>query len=150
MVRRGALTAPSARARAPAAGLCARPGSTSLSLSILLSTHPALNHCTRTSPAPPHPQVFRGFLLTSLTKWMSTPAAVLLSSIAFGFVHLAPRDFPQLTSLGVLLGFSYVRSRNLLTPMLIHGAWNGAVLTLLCVLASQGVDIQKLIHEGTF
>ena len=52
----------------------------------------------------------------------------------------------QLTSLGLLLGFSYVRSRNLLTPILIHGAWNGGVLTLLYVLASQGIDIQELIH----
>lgn len=54
----------------------------------------------------------------------------------------------QLCSLGVLLGFSYVRSRNLLTPMLIHGAWNGSVLTILFFLASQGVDIQELIHAN--
>ena len=54
----------------------------------------------------------------------------------------------QLTSLGLLLGFSYVRSRNLLTPILIHGAWNGGVLTLLYVLASQGIDIQELIHAS--
>ena len=39
--------------------------------------------------------VFRGFLLTSLTKWMPVPAAVALSSAAFGLVHLTPRDFPQ-------------------------------------------------------
>lgn len=71
-------------------------------------------------------QVFRGFLLASLTKFMPVPLAVVLSSLAFGLVHLAPRDFPQLTSLGILLGFTYVRSRNLLTPMLIHGTWNGA------------------------
>ncbi len=43
----------------------------------------------------------------------------------------------QLTALGFLLGFAYVRSRNLLTPMLIHGAWNGTVLTILFLLASQ-------------
>lgn len=43
----------------------------------------------------------------------------------------------QLTALGFLLGFAYVRSRNLLTPMLIHGAWNGSVLTILFLLASQ-------------
>ncbi|KAL4858773.1 Translation initiation factor IF-2 [Chlorella vulgaris] len=85
--------------------------------------------------------VFRGFLLTSLTKWMPVPAAVAVSSVAFGMVHLTPRDFPQLTALGFLLGFSYVRSRNLLTPMLIHGAWNGTVLTILFFLASQGLDI---------
>ncbi|KAL4420180.1 hypothetical protein ABPG77_008316 [Micractinium sp. CCAP 211/92] len=92
--------------------------------------------------------VFRGFLLTSLTKWMPVPAAVALSSLAFGMVHLTPRDFPQLTALGFLLGFAYVRSRNLLTPMLIHGAWNGSVLTILFLLASQGIDIQELLHAN--
>ena len=39
--------------------------------------------------------VFRGFLLTSLTRWVPVPAAVALSSLAFGFVHLTPRDVPQ-------------------------------------------------------
>ncbi len=52
---------------------------------------------------------------------------------------------PQLTALGVLLGFSYVRSRNLLTPMLIHGTWNGAVLTFLFVLSYFGYDLQKVL-----
>lgn len=77
---------------------------------------------------------------------MPTPAAVIVSAIAFGLVHLTPRDFPQLTGLGILMGFSYVRSRNLLTPMMIHGIWNGGVLTLLYVLTSCGVDIQEILH----
>jgi membrane protease YdiL (CAAX protease family) len=44
--------------------------------------------------------VFRGFLLTSLTKWMPTPVAVLLSSVAFGLCHLSVKDLPQLVCLG--------------------------------------------------
>ena len=28
-------------------------------------------------------------------RWMPVPAAVALSSVAFGMVHLTPRDFPQ-------------------------------------------------------
>lgn len=92
--------------------------------------------------------VFRGFLLPSLAKFMPTPAAVALSSVAFGLVHLSPRDTPQLTALGVLLGFSYVRSRNLLTPMLIHGAWNGTVLVVLYSLQASGVDLQEMLHGG--
>lgn len=89
--------------------------------------------------------VFRGFLLTSLTKYMPTYAAVLVSSACFGAAHLSVRDLPQLTTLGVVLGFTYVRSRNLLTPMLIHGVWNGAVLSVLFLLMSSGVDIQELL-----
>ncbi|CAK0785045.1 hypothetical protein CVIRNUC_008250 [Coccomyxa viridis] len=92
--------------------------------------------------------VFRGFLLTSLSKYMPAPAAVVVSSVAFGAAHLSQRDFPQLVALGVLLGFSYVRSRNLATPMLIHGAWNGTVLTVLFLLAASGVDVKQLIAKG--
>lgn len=90
--------------------------------------------------------VFRGFLLPSLAKVMPTPAAVVISAVAFGLVHLSPRDTPQLTALGILLGFSYVRSRNLLTPMMIHGCWNGTVLSILYWLQLQGFDLQKILH----
>ncbi|GLC33443.1 hypothetical protein PLESTB_000076200 [Pleodorina starrii] len=91
--------------------------------------------------------VFRGFLLTSLTRFMPTWAAVVASSVSFGLAHLSARDLPVLCALGLLLGWSYVRSRNLLTPILIHGAWNSAVLTLLFWLAAEGVDVQQLISE---
>ncbi|KAK9830470.1 hypothetical protein WJX72_011921 [[Myrmecia] bisecta] len=89
--------------------------------------------------------VFRGFLLTSLTKWMPTWAAVFVSAGCFGVAHLSLRDLPQLIALGTLLGFVYVRSRNLLTPMIIHGAWNGTVLTILYMLAASGVNLQEVL-----
>jgi membrane protease YdiL (CAAX protease family) len=92
--------------------------------------------------------LFRGFLLTSLTKFMSTPAAIFASSLAFGVAHLSLRDLPVLVALGCLLGALYVRSRNLLTPMLVHGVWNSSVLTLLFALTAAGVDVQQLLREG--
>ncbi|GBF93044.1 CAAX amino terminal protease [Raphidocelis subcapitata] len=92
--------------------------------------------------------LFRGFLLTSLSSYMSTPAAIFASSLAFGVAHLSLRDLPVLVALGCLLGALYVRSRNLLTPMLVHGAWNSGVLTLLFALAAAGVDVQQLLKEG--
>lgn len=92
--------------------------------------------------------VFRGFLLTSLTKWMPPSAAIVLSSLAFGAAHFAPRDFPQLVALGMVLGFTYTKSRNLATPMLIHGLWNGGVLGLLVVLQGLGYDVQELVKQG--
>lgn len=92
--------------------------------------------------------VFRGFLLPSLGRVMPTPLAVVVSAVAFGLVHFSPRDTPQLTALGLLMGFAYVRSKNLLTPMVIHGAWNGTVLCVLYYLQANGVDVQKLLHSG--
>ena len=89
--------------------------------------------------------VFRGFLLPSLTKMMPVPAAVVVSAAAFATAHLSARDFPQLFAFGILLGFVYVRSRNLLSTMVVHGAWNGGVLLLLAALASAGIDLEKLL-----
>ncbi|KAJ7550134.1 hypothetical protein O6H91_07G085100 [Diphasiastrum complanatum] len=89
--------------------------------------------------------VFRGFLLTSLSKWMPTPAAIFLSSSAFAIAHLTPGEFPQLFALGVLLGFTYSQTRNLLTPMLVHSVWNSGVIILLTFLRLQGYNIRELI-----
>lgn len=63
------------------------------------------------------------------------PYALFGSSLAFGMAHLSAKDLPELTSLGLLLGLSYLRTRNLLTPMLIHGLWNGTVLVALYLAA---------------
>ena len=90
--------------------------------------------------------VFRGFLLVSLSKWMPAPAAVLASSTLFAAAHFAPRDAPQLLALGLVLGFSYVRTRNLLVPVVVHGLWNSGVLVALTVLSSQGTDLQQALR----
>ena len=83
--------------------------------------------------------VFRGFLLASLTKWLPAPGAVVFSSFIFGLAHLAPRDFPELVALGCVLGFSYVRTRNLLVPMFIHSCWNSGVLVLVIFAIHLGI-----------
>lgn len=89
--------------------------------------------------------VFRGFLLTSLTKHMAAPTAVLTSSAAFAACHLSARDFPQLMALGVVMGFMYLRSRNLLTSIVIHGTWNSGVLLLLYTLVNSGMSVDDIL-----
>ncbi|CAI7919585.1 unnamed protein product, partial [Closterium sp. NIES-53] len=78
--------------------------------------------------------IFRAFLLTSLTKWMPVPLAVAGSACAFAAAHMTPNEFPKLAALGLVLGFSYVRTRNLLTPIIIHSVWNSGVIILLTLL----------------
>jgi len=89
--------------------------------------------------------VFRGFLLASLTKWMPAPGAIVLSSAVFSLAHFAPRDIPQLFALGLVLGSVYVRTKNLMSPILVHSFWNSGVLVLLFLLSSQGISIQELV-----
>jgi hypothetical protein len=41
-----------------------------------------------------------------------------------------------LMTLGIILGFIYSRSRNLLAPILLHSLWNSATMISLFILGS--------------
>lgn len=90
--------------------------------------------------------VFRGFLMVALTKWVPTPISVLISAAVFSAAHLTPGEFPQLFILGTALGLSYAQTRNLLTPITIHALWNSGVILLLTLLQIQGYDIKELLQ----
>lgn len=90
--------------------------------------------------------LFRGFLLPSLMSGLTpkfshlaTALSITISGLAFALVHLNLGDVLPLTALGIVLGFIYVRSQNLLAPMLMHALWNsGTFFTLLLLGASDG------------
>ncbi len=82
--------------------------------------------------------LFRGFLLPSLTRYVSTSNAVILSGFIFALVHLSLSEVLPLTVLGILLGFVYARTQNLLASMLLHSLWNSGTLISLFVLGSAG------------
>ncbi len=80
--------------------------------------------------------LFRGFLLASLTRYVSIWGAIALSSLIFAIAHLSLSEVLPLTVLGMVLGFVYVRSRNLLACMLLHSLWNSGTLISLIVLGA--------------
>ncbi|ESA37592.1 abortive infection protein [Leptolyngbya sp. Heron Island J] len=80
--------------------------------------------------------LFRGFLLPSLTRYMPVWSAILLSSLIFAAAHLSLSEVLPLTLLGTILAWVYARSRNLLSPMLIHSLWNSATLVGLFLLGN--------------
>ncbi|MGK7916605.1 MAG: CPBP family glutamic-type intramembrane protease [Prochloraceae cyanobacterium] len=80
--------------------------------------------------------IFRGFLLSSLTRYLSVWGAIFASSFLFAIAHLSLSEVLPLTTLGIVLGVVYTRSRNLLAPMLIHSLWNSGTLFSLFVLGS--------------
>ncbi|KAH6801886.1 CAAX amino terminal protease family protein [Perilla frutescens var. frutescens] len=71
--------------------------------------------------------VFRGFLLPSLTRYMPVWCSILVSAVAFALAHFNVQRVIPLIFLGVVMGVTYSRSRNLLPPMLLHSLWNGFV-----------------------
>jgi membrane protease YdiL (CAAX protease family) len=80
--------------------------------------------------------LFRGFLLPSLTRYMPVWGAIVLSSFIFALAHLSLSEVLPLMVLGMVLGFVYSRSRNLLASMLLHSLWNSGTLLSLFVLGS--------------
>jgi uncharacterized protein len=80
--------------------------------------------------------LFRGFLLPSLTRYVPTWGAIGISGLVFGVAHLSLSEIVPLTTLGIILGVVYVRTRNLLAPMLLHSLWNSSTLVSLYILGS--------------
>jgi hypothetical protein len=80
--------------------------------------------------------LFRGFLLPSLTRYMSVSTAIALSSLIFATAHLSLSEIIPLTVLGAILGVVYTRTRSLLSSMLLHGMWNGVTMLGLFILGS--------------
>jgi membrane protease YdiL (CAAX protease family) len=80
--------------------------------------------------------MFRGFLLSSLTRYLPVWGAILVSGFVFAIAHLNISEVLPLAILGIVLGFVYTRSRNLLASMLVHCLWNSVTLLSLFLLGS--------------
>lgn len=93
--------------------------------------------CTAAIAAPLFEEIlFRGFLLPSLTRYFPVWGAIALSSLIFAIAHLSLSEVLPLTVLGIVLGFVYARSRNLLSSILLHSLWNSGTLLSLYILGS--------------
>jgi uncharacterized protein len=78
--------------------------------------------------------LFRGFLLPSLTRYLPVWTSIVVSALVFGVAHLSLSEIVPLTTLGIILGVVYSRTRNLLAPMLLHSLWNSGTLLSLYIL----------------
>jgi uncharacterized protein len=80
--------------------------------------------------------LFRGFFLTSLSRYLPPWAAIACSGGLFAFAHLTGSDLLPLSLLGMVLGYVYLRTGNLLTSILLHSLWNSGSFLGLLILAS--------------
>jgi membrane protease YdiL (CAAX protease family) len=79
---------------------------------------------------------FRGFLLPTLTRWLTLPAAVAAAAAAFALAHVAP---PAVTAQafagGLVFGGTLVAARgNLAAPILAHAAYNLVEVSLFAAV----------------
>ena len=72
----------------------------------------------------------RGLLFGSLLRRYGAAPAVLLSALIFGAMHVLPLPAVNAFIIGILLAMSYLATRSLWVPVLIHAANNLAAMLL--------------------
>jgi len=74
--------------------------------------------------------LFRGAILGGLRRTFPDRAAIAVSAAMFATIHLSPVAFLHTGALGVLLGWLVVRTGSLWPSILVHAAWNSAMVLL--------------------
>ena len=85
---------------------------------------------------------FRGYILSGLERSNPTRAAIIVSAVLFGFMHVLLSLFQQLfnaTLLGLVLGLLAVRSRSILPGIVFHLVNNGLAIALGAWAASKAM-----------
>lgn len=95
--------------------------------------------------------LMRGYAFAALREWLGNPAAVALTSIAFGLLHAANPGSTYtpllvVTLAGVYLGVILIATRSLYAAWLAHAAWNFAQAGLLHVPVS-GLPMARPDYE---
>ena len=72
--------------------------------------------------------VFRGLVLGGLQRLASPRNAILVSAFFFATIHLSPISFAHLFVMGLVLGWARVATGTLWPSIVLHAAYNAAVL----------------------
>ena len=96
--------------------------------------------------------IFRGYAFQLLVQKIGPYATILPVAVIFGFAHASNPNSSQLGILntmiwGVLLGYAFLRSRDLWLPIGLHYGWN-AVLPLFGVnLSGLTIDVTRYVYK---
>ncbi len=78
--------------------------------------------------------LFRGLLQIDLMKVFGVKGGLILASLMFAVMHLTWRSVPELGFVfiaGLILGFLYWKTKNLVLPTIVHGANNVMLVAVL-------------------
>ncbi|HPH45617.1 MAG TPA: type II CAAX endopeptidase family protein [Chryseolinea sp.] len=86
--------------------------------------------------------IFRGIILDGLLKKYSPIKSILISSALFGIVHLNPWQFVTAMAIGILSGWVYYKTHNLLLCIIIH-----LVNNLSAFASMQFMDAEEMMNS---
>lgn len=85
--------------------------------------------------------IFRGYLLYKLIQWLGPRWGIALSSISFGIYHWFSYEvfghwmsmifvFIMTATFGLMLAYSFYKTRSIILPIALHLGWNLITLTV--------------------
>jgi membrane protease YdiL (CAAX protease family) len=96
--------------------------------------------------------LIRGILFRLIEEKLGSYIALAISAVIFGVLHLLNPNSSLIAALGialqagVLLGVSYIYTRNLWFPIAVHFAWNFTQGAIFGAAVSGGILDQSLIN----
>jgi membrane protease YdiL (CAAX protease family) len=94
--------------------------------------------------------LFRGLILESIRQKRGATAAVILSALLFGLVHVPV--LPQMLNafvMGVMLGYVYVLTGSLASVIIIHAANNALAFLIMEVTGNRQFELRDIMGDGT-
>jgi len=82
---------------------------------------------------------FRGLVQGVVRRCWGRGLAILVGALIFALLHANLYALPELLALGIVLGWTYERTRSLVAPVMVHCLHNGMVLLLLWARVGSGV-----------
>lgn len=92
-------------------------------------------------PAVTEELLFRGVILNGLNSKLSQNRAVIFSALMFMLIHGSLQQTVYQFILGLLLGYTFVKTNNLLYPMLLH-FFNNFIVVVSAYLYAQSGAVQ--------
>lgn len=94
----------------------------------------------------------RGYLLSVLMGSVNRSTALIISAVIFSLLHGMNQGYGWFTSAelflsGIMLGLSYIYTRNLWFPVALHFSWNFFQGTVFGFSVS-GTNTYSIIHQG--
>ncbi len=90
----------------------------------------------------------RGVILEAIRRKYNGWIACLASSLIFGFMHLQPQAVLNAFTIGLLLGYLYIRTNSIFAPMILH-LFNNVIAYLFLVFGLSGTTLNSLIANKT-
>ncbi len=91
--------------------------------------------------------LFRGLILDNLYRKYNFWLSNIFQAVLFGIAHMNPFQFLYAIPIGLLLGWFYIKTKNLWVPISIH-MFTNSIAILLSLIETNNSLINKLLHFG--